>query len=49
MDVLLKKQSELEKLQKKILSLYNEWYGKVPDSSKEIMKNIGYLQANYEY
>jgi hypothetical protein len=34
MDSLLKKQVDLEKLQKKILSIYNEWYGKVPDSSK---------------
>lgn len=31
------------------MELYNDWYGKVPDSSKEIMRSVGYLQGSYEY
>lgn len=30
MDHLLKKEAELERLHKKILELYNNWYAKVP-------------------
>lgn len=47
MDSLLSSKSQLDKLQKKILSLYNDWYGNLSDSEKELMKNLGYLESSY--
>lgn len=49
MDMLTKSKAQLESVQKKILALYNEWYGARSESEKGLLKNLGLLQTHYQY
>ena len=49
MDTLLKEKEELKRLQKKILTIYNDWYSKLTDQEKLAMKNLGMIKGDYCY
>ena len=46
-DSLLSKKQELEKLQNKIVSVYNEWYSRRTEQEKQVMQNLGLMKGSY--